>query len=169
MEGSTKKLGKRVAVGLLTLSSAGLIAISQYEGYSDKVYIPVEGDRLTAGFGHAGDDIQRLPIGTLILKSQAYEWLAEDTKTAQDAVKRCVKVPLSQIEFDSFTSFAFNVGTSAFCNSTLVKKLNAGDYYGACTELKRWIYSGGKAYEGLKNRRQMEFLTCTEGKYPQDK
>lgn len=45
---------------------------------------------------------------------------------AESAIAKCVKVPLTQSEYDAYTSFAFNVGGSAFCGSTLVKKLNAG-------------------------------------------
>lgn len=168
MQEVTKKIIKRVAVGTLSLSSAGLIAITQFEGFSDKTYIPIEGDVPTAGYGHTGPEVFRLPIGTYISKDQALKWLAEDTQVAQDAIKRCVKVPLSQQEFDAYTSFAFNVGGSNFCNSTLLKRLNSGDYYGACKELHRWVYSQGRFVDGLKNRREMESLICLKGEYPKN-
>ena len=48
-----------------------------------------------------------------------------------------VKVPLHQHEYDAFISFSYNVGSGAFCRSTLVRRLNDGDYQGACTELLR--------------------------------
>lgn len=51
-------------------------------------------------------------------------------------------------------SFAFNVGTGAFAKSTMLKKLNAGDQYGVCEELKKWVYTGGKVWRGLVNRRE---------------
>ncbi|MGA6579692.1 glycoside hydrolase family protein, partial [Providencia sp. NPDC089923] len=57
-------------------------------------------------------------------------------------------------------SFAFNVGTGAFAKSTMLKKLNAGDQYGACEELKRWVYAGGKVWRGLVNRREAEAAIC---------
>ena len=166
MQETTKKILKRVAVGTLSLSSAGLIAITQFEGFSDKVYIPIKGDVPTAGYGHTGPDVDRLPVGTYITKEQALQWLAEDTQEAQDAIQACVKVPLSQQEFDAYVSFTFNVGGSAFCNSTLVKKLNAEDYYGACRELHRWVYAQGRVVKGLEARRKMENLMCIAGEYP---
>ena len=155
---------KRLSVGALSLSAAGLLAICGYEGFSDTVYIPVPGDGPTAGFGHKDS---RLRVGEIVTSAQALAWLGSDVKTAEEAVRRCVRVPLYQHEFDAYVSFAFNVGGGAFCSSTLVKKLNAGDYAGACGELKRWIYSGGVKYGGLEARRKMETMTCVQGVYPQ--
>lgn len=155
---------KRLPVTALSLTAAGLLAIAGYEGYSDRVSIPVSGDEPTAGFGHKDG---RMAVGSYVSPSQALAWLKADTKEAEAAVKRCVRVPLFSYEYDAYVSFAFNVGGSAFCSSTLVKKLNAYDYEGACTELTRWVYSGGIKYAGLQARRMKEALTCTRGEYPQ--
>ncbi|MGK3123432.1 glycoside hydrolase family protein [Candidatus Pantoea formicae] len=54
----------------------------------------------------------------------------------------------------------YNVGTSAFSKSTLVKKLNAGDVTGACEEMRRCVYAGGVKWRGLHNRRDMERALC---------
>ncbi len=154
---------KRYPVAALAFSLAGYLALGGFEGYSNHVYIPVPGDFHTAGFGHADN---RLPIGSYITEQQAVKWLAEDTQEAQNAIKRCVKVPLAQEEFDAYVSFAYNVGQTAFCNSTLVKKLNTGQYEQACDELKKWVYSGGVKYNGLVTRRKIESLMCKQGQYP---
>jgi lysozyme len=78
-------------------------------------------------------------------------------------------VPLAQHEYDALVSFSYNVGSSAFCQSTLVRKLNKGNYAGACTELLRWRFFKGKdcaAPEnarlcgGLAKRRQAEYRQC---------
>lgn len=148
---------KRVAVGALSLSAAGLAAIMGYEGYSDTVYIPVPGDVPTAGYGHADPS---MPVGMTITRKQAEQWLKEDAGDGERAVRRCVSVPLSQTEFDVYTSFAFNIGAGAFCNSTLVKRLNSGDYVGACYELRRWVYVKGRRVQGLVNRREAEYQRC---------
>lgn len=155
---------KRVATGLLSLSLAGLLLIGGQEGFVDHVYIPVKGDLPTAGFGHAD---KRLQVGEHISMNQAIQWLAEDTQEAQNDVRRCVKVPLTQAEFDSYVSFAYNVGGEKFCSSTLVRKLNAGQYKDACEELKRWVYAGGVKYNGLVTRRKIESLLCETGQYPE--
>ena len=163
MNDFSKKAVKRVAVSVLGISTAGLLAITGFEGYSGSAYIPVKGDVPTIGYGHTGADVK---LGDTITKEEALDLLEEDTQAAQRAIKSCVKVPLSQNEFDAYTSFAFNVGGGAFCRSTLVKKLNQYDYEGACQELKKWVYSGGVKYQGLVNRRKMETLVCTDGEYP---
>ncbi|HCD1077247.1 TPA: glycoside hydrolase family protein, partial [Proteus mirabilis] len=50
--------------------------------------------------------------------------------------------------------------TTAFARSTLLKKLNAGDGAGACEEIKRWVYAGGKVWRGLVSRREVESALC---------
>ena len=140
----------------LSLSAVGLLTIAKWEGFSDKAYIPVAGDVPTLGFGST----EGVKMGDTITVPKAIERLYRDTGKAESAIGRCVKVPLSQGEFDAFTSFAFNVGTEAFCSSTLVKKLNYGDYEGACQELKRWVYVDGRRVQGLVNRREAEYRLC---------
>lgn len=63
----------------------------------------------------------------------------------------------------AFISFAYNVGSSAFCRSTLLRKLRAGDVRGACNELPRWDKAGGQSLRGLTRRRKAERELCLEG------
>lgn len=147
---------KRLAVAGLSLSAVGLLTIAKWEGFSDKAYIPVPGDVPTLGFGST----EGVQMGDTITVPKALERLMRDVGVAESAIGRCVKVPLSQGEHNAFTAFAFNVGAEAFCSSTLVKKLNAGDYSGACAELKRWVYVDGRRVQGLVNRREAEYRLC---------
>ena len=147
---------RRLAVAGLSLSAVGLLSIAKWEGFSDHAYIPVPGDVPTLGSGST----EGVKMGDTITVPKAIERLHRDTGKAESAIGRCVKVPLAQHEFDAFTSLAFNVGAEAFCSSTLVKKLNAGDYSGACAELKRWVYVDGRKVQGLVNRREAEFRLC---------
>lgn len=149
-------LRKRLAAGALALSASGLLAIAEYEGYRSDAYIPVEGDVPTIGFGST-DDVK---MGDTITVTGALNRLYRDVGVAESAIDVCVIVPLTQGEYDAYTSFAFNVGRTAFCSSTLVKKLNAQDYQGACAELKRWVYAGGKKVPGLVRRRELEYQMC---------
>lgn len=80
-----------------------------------------------------------------------------------NGVLECITVPVSQTQHAAFTSFAYNVGVPAFCKSTLVKKLNAGDYEGACNGMLAWSYAGGKHVQGLYNRRVIESRLCLKG------
>ena len=146
----------RYAIGALALSATGLVAILGYEGFSDTAYIPIEGDVPTIGFGTT----EGVKLGDTITPEKAVERAFRDIQKTESAIHKCVHVPLSQNEYDSFSSLAFNIGTGAFCNSTLVKKLNARDYEGACKEIKRWVYSQGKVVPGLVARREKEYQTC---------
>lgn len=149
-------LKKRLAVGVLSLSATGLIGIASYEGFSEKAYIPIKGDVPTIGFGST----EGVKMGDAITVPQALDHLRRDITVAESAISRCVRVPLSQGELDAYTSLAFNIGTDAFCRSTLVVKLNGGDYAGACEEIKRWVYAGGRRVPGLVARREKEYATC---------
>ena len=99
-------------------------------------------------------------MGDTISPDEAIERAYRDITKTETAIHKCVDVPLSQGEYDAFTSLAYNIGTSAFCNSTLVKKLNQRDYAGACQEIRRWVYVKGKKVQVLVNRREKEYSIC---------
>lgn len=146
----------RITVAGLFLTAAGLVSIANLEGFQSEAYIPVPGDVLTIGFGHT----KGVKLGDKITVSEGLSLLHEDVRTAEAAVKECVRVPLYPHEFDAYVSLAYNIGRRAFCGSTLVRKLNSGDYAGACEEIKRWTYAGGRELQGLKNRRAVEYAKC---------
>lgn len=157
----------RIAVAVLSISGAGVVATLVEEGYSDRVVIPVKGDKPTIGFGttegvKAGDKTD--PVRALV---RAYS----DIKKYETAgVKHCVTAPLAQYEYDVYVKFSYNVGTTNFCESTMVKKINALDYAGACAQFDRWYKFQGldcrvrenNCY-GLVIRRAKERAAC-EGK-----
>lgn len=147
---------KRIAVGVMSLSAAGLVALATFEGFRSEAYIPVPGDVPTIGFGSTSG----VELGDRITVPEALNRLQKDVRDAENAVRKCVAVPLMPYEFDAYTSLAYNIGGKAFCDSTLVRKLNAGDYAGACEQIKRWTYAGGKNIQGLVNRRAEEYRRC---------
>lgn len=146
----------RIAVGALSLSAAALVAVAKFEGFRGEAYRPVPGDVPTIGFGST-DGVK---LGDTISVPEALNRLESDVRVAEDAVRSCVTVPLTQGEMDAYTSLAYNIGKKNFCGSTLVKKLNAGDYRGACEEIKRWHFAGGKSLKGLVDRRADEYDRC---------
>jgi len=118
--------------------------------------LELQGDVPTIEFGTT----EGVKAGDTITPPKAVEKAFRDVTKFEGAIKKCVRVPLYQYEYDAYVSFAYNVGPTAFCSSTLVKKLNAGDYEGACNELSRWVYAGGKKLKGLENRREAERKLC---------
>ncbi|WP_336948622.1 lysozyme [Acinetobacter junii] len=87
---------------------------------------------------------------------QAKEYFAHDLERFEASVNNLVKVPLSQNQFDALVSLTYNIGQTAFSNSTLLKKLNAKDYQGAADQFIRWNKGGGKVMKGLVRRREAE-------------
>jgi lysozyme len=146
----------RIVIGALTLSASALVGIAVHEGYRGEAYTPVKGDVPTIGFGTTagvkpGDRIE--PVQALVRKLQ-------DVQRFEGALRQCVRVPLHQHEYDAFLSLAYNIGPGAFCGSTLVRRLNAGDYAGACAEILRWDRFRGEPLRGLTLRRQAENRQC---------
>ena len=146
----------RIVIGALTLSASALVGIAVHEGYRGEAYTPVKGDVPTIGFGttdgvKSGDTIE--PVRALVRKLQ-------DVQRFEGALKQCVRVPLHQHEYDAFLSLAYNIGPGAFCGSTLVRVLNAGQYREACDQILRWDRFQGAPLRGLTLRRQAEHRQC---------
>lgn len=119
----------------------------------------------TQGYGHTRGIFMDSPD---ILKAQAEVWLHQDVEEAASAVRRLVKVELTQGQFDALTDFVFNIGADedaddiaeGLGDSTLLHKLNAGDYAGAAAEFGKWKFGtvNGKKIlmGGLVERRKVE-------------
>lgn len=124
----------RIAIVYLTLSAAAFVGIVQREGYSDGVIIPTKGDVPTIGFGTT----EGVKMGDRTTPVAAMVRALQDSQKYEGALKRCVRAPLHQVEYDAYAHHAYNIGSGAFCSSTLVRKLNAGDYRGACDQVLEW-------------------------------
>lgn len=92
-------------------------------------------------------------------REEGETYLRQDIAKAENAIHNYVFVPLSQNQFDALVSFIYNVGVSAFAKSSLVKKLNTGDYQGAADEMLRWTKANGHDSQSLVARRNEERMT----------
>ena len=147
----------RFSAASLVASASVIVGLAVHEGYSGTAYKDVAGVT-TIGFGQAdgtkpGEKTD--PVRALIKLNQSLD------EKAQGMVK-CIHVPITQGEYDAYLDFTYNVGTFAFCTSTLNRKLNAKDYEGACKELLNWTKAGGKVMPGLVKRRQDEYKQCSQ-------
>lgn len=137
---------------MLKTSQNGLSFIEQHEGKRLAAYRD-GGQVLTIGVGHTGPDVYP---GMTITHLEAMQLLAKDVVHAEQGVNSAVKVPLTQNQFDALVSLTFNIGVTAFTSSTLLKKLNRGDYAGASAQFERWCRDNGRMVQGLLNRRRNE-------------
>jgi len=141
---ATVKPRSRVAIGSLALSAAALVGLAVSEGYTDRAIIPTKGDVPTYGFGmtHRADG-SRVQLGDTTNPVQALQRKLDYIQRDEAIIKRCVTAPLHQAEYDVYIDFAYNIGINGFCGSTLVKRLNAGDYAGACNAILDWRRAAG--------------------------
>ena len=156
----------RVVIAALALSAAGFVGLVGYEGYTSTAVVPIPGDVPTIGFGTT----EGVKLGDTITVPKALERSLTDIQKFEGAVKRCVKVPLHQHEYDAYVQLAYNIGDGAFCGSTLVRLLNEGRYLEACAQILRWRYAAGKDCSargnrcyGLYLRRHSEYTLCLGG------
>ena len=142
----------------MNINAEGLQLIKDSEGlrlkaYDDGVGVP------TIGWGHT-DGVK---WSHTITEDQAHAFLVEDLKWAEEAVEDLVKVSITENQFSAMVSFTFNVGATAFKNSTMLRKLNAGDYAGAARQFTRWVFAKHKKLKGLVIRREKEKALFLKG------
>lgn len=137
-------------------SDKGIAIIKQFEGckltaYQDSVGV------WTIGYGWTQPvDGKPIRAGMTIKQETAERLLKTGLVSYESGVSRLVKVGLTQGQFDALVSFTYNLGARSLSTSTLLRKLNAGDYAGAADEFLRWNKAGGKVLNGLTRRREAE-------------
>ena len=137
-------------------SDKGIALIKQFEGckltaYQDSVGV------WTIGYGWTKPvDGKPIRAGMTIKQETAERLLKTGLVSYENDVSRLVKVNLTQGQFDALVSFTYNLGVRSLSTSTLLRKLNAGDYAGAADEFLRWNKAGGKVLNGLTRRREAE-------------
>lgn len=144
---------------VMVAGAAALSLVTGFEGLRTRAYYDPPGIP-TVCYGHTGPDVK---FGREYSFNECTRLLQQDLGVAAAAVRRAVKVPVSQDTFDALVSFTYNVGEGSLRKSTLLKKLNAGDVAGACRELPKWVYAGGVKLRGLVNRRAAEMAQCLKG------
>lgn len=107
----------------------------------------------TIGYGHTGPEVHP---GMVITQAEAEELLRVDVERVAEQVRNLVMVDLTQNQFDALVCFVYNVGVANFAKSTLLRKLNTGDYAGASAEFDRWTRAAGHVMAGLVERRHDE-------------
>ena len=131
--------------------------IKQWEGLKLTAYKPHKDDVWTIGYGHtsaAGEPFVR--EGMTITAAEALKILKNDLVQYESAVEKCVTAPLTDSQFGALVSLCYNIGPENLRKSSLVKKLNKGDYEGAQDQFRVWRKSSGKVMQGLVNRRAQE-------------
>ena len=140
----------------MKISNKGISLIEEFEGKRLRAYDDGIGV-FTIGIGTIrypnGKKVQK---GDVITDQQAQEFLLHDLKNFEKVINDVVKVELTQNQYDAIVSLTYNIGSTAFRKSTLLRKLNAKDYKGAAEQFLVWNKAGGKVMRGLMRRREAE-------------
>ena len=131
--------------------------IRRHEGFRSQPYYDPAG-LPTRGYGELlsstpGADLSQF---SAVSESEANQQLAQRIQELERQIDQLVQVPINQNQRAALTSFAYNVGTNAFADSTLLRELNAGDYEGAAAQFPSWVFAGGQRLPGLERRRAEE-------------
>lgn len=139
-------------------NAAALALIQEFEGFRASWYSDPVGVK-TIGYGHtdaAGHPRYADNKALVLTKADAQIVLSRDLGQYEAAVTKAVTVPLNENQFGALVSFTYNLGAGNLQSSTLLRKLNAGDYAGAGAEFPRWNKAGGRVLAGLTRRRAAE-------------
>ena len=143
------------------MGDLGLALLKEFEGCRLTAYTCPAGV-LTIGYGSTGPHVKP---GMTISEAEAEALLKQDLTRFEQGISEQINVPLDQCEFDALVSWAFNCGLGATADSTLRRRLNAGENKSTvfAEELPRWT-SGGMA--GLVRRRDAEVKLANQKQFP---
>jgi lysozyme len=133
-------------------SDKGLELTKSFEGLHLEAYRDC-GGIWTIGYGHTGLGVS---AGQSISEMEADDLLRQDLAEAVACVNRSVQAQISQGQFDAMVDFCFNAGRGNFAQSTLLRKVNGGDFAGAAAQFALWVHAGGEVIAGLVRRRSAE-------------
>lgn len=146
-------------------NTAGLTLIELFEGfvpnaYRDKLGYNLNGNAIydvwTIGYGHttaAGPP--SVYSGQVVTKDEANNILSADLAAVEKEVYDAVDVSLNENQFSALVSFTFNLGIGNLKSSSLLRRLNSGDY-NIGNEFGKWTLAQGVHLEGLVRRREAE-------------
>ncbi len=123
----------------LTLSAAGIAGIAMHEDFVSVANVPVKGDPCTGGMGGTTNkDGTPVKCGQRFTPVQALELAVHHASKDEDVLRKCVKKPVSQGEWDILVGHAYQYGVKRTCDSTVVKEINSGNYAASCDAYLMW-------------------------------
>lgn len=153
------KTSIRNTVAALSISGMALIGIANHEKFVGHTYKDAVGVN-TIGYGTTAG----VKPGQTITPERALIRLGQDVGLFEKEMRACLPadLPLHQHEWDAYVSLTYNIGTGAFCRSSIARKLRQPqpDYAGACQSILLFNKAGGKVLPGLVKRRQAEYRLC---------
>lgn len=160
MSAASKRAIAAAVAAVLSASAVATPKIAEWEGWRNVGYLdPAPGRYETICAGHMEPGV----LGKTYSDQKCAELLAQDVVKHGLAINDCLPADLPVKTRAAFISAAFNIGSAAFCGSSMSRKAKAGDLPGACASLSLWTKAGGKTLSGLVRRRAEERALCERG------
>jgi lysozyme len=148
----------------LTTSPRGLALIRSFENFEPKAYRCSAG-KWTIGYGHVIRANEAWLMTATLTQAQAEQLLRDDLRPIEAYLSKVLPDWVRIYHFDALASLVFNIGATAFDDSTLLKKLKSGNQTAALAEFLKWVFANGKRLRGLEIRRaceQLMFAGCSD-------
>jgi len=151
---------RKAGFGLTVAGALAVGFVGGKEGASTKAYRDIVGVP-TICFG----ETRGVQMGDTATMEECKAMLGDALVEFEDNMRACLTNPdtIPDKPYVSFLSLSYNIGSRAFCGSTVARKANAGDLPGACNAILAWNKAGGRVINGLTLRRQEERRMCLEG------
>ncbi len=151
---------RKAGLGVTAAGAMAIALVGGWEGLRTQAYRDVVGIP-TVCFG----ETRGVKMGDRYTVAQCKEMLGSRLVEFETAMRRCLVAPdrIPDKPYVAMLSLSYNIGSSAFCKSTVARKANAGDLRGACDAFLAWNKAGGRVVQGLVNRRIEERKMCLEG------
>lgn len=152
---------RKAGIGMTVAGSLAVGLVGGFEGMRTRAYIPIPGDVPTVCFG----ETRGVKMGDTHTPAECRAMLGNALVEFETNMRRCLVAPdrLPDKPYVAMLSLSYNIGSRAFCGSTVARKANAGDLRGACDAFTAWNKAGGRVVRGLVNRRAEERKLCLEG------
>lgn len=151
-----------IPAGAIAIASSLITGPTGNDGLEGVRYVPYKDvvGIMTVCYGHTGNDIM---TGKHYTEAECKALLNKDLNTIARQINPYITSNIPETTRGALYSFAYNVGAGNFKTSTLLYRINSGDVKGACEQLRRWTYAGGKQWKGLVTRREIEHEVCMWG------
>ncbi len=146
-----------VAGGLAAAMALATPLVAKWEGKRNDPYVDIVGVR-TVCYGETRVEMRRYS------DAECRALLTKGLEQFAAPVIRCTPILADKpYQLAAATSLAYNVGTGAYCRSTVARRFNAGNIKGACDAFMMWTKVGVRTVQGLVNRRRDERALCLRG------
>lgn len=150
----------RKTAAAVAVAAASLVGA--WEGYYGKTYKDIVGVP-TVCYGETDKAAVAEGRKRTFTKAECLKMLSERLPEYDEGFKRCINREIPESVHIAMISVTYNIGIGGVCKSSMVRKINAGDFRGACDALLAWNRAGGRVVKGLDNRRRAERQVCLEG------